>query len=112
LKNFKKNLLTVSNQNFATKKICPVGAGKGINAPRYGENQKLHSRFFKVAFPGYPAHEIITELPLRRVFNSAVSSCLLNISWVGLRGAIPIVPATFPLLGGIEKENMIFNTVF
>ena len=34
------------------------------------------------------------------------------ISWVGLRGAVPIVFATYPLLAGIGKANMIFNIVF
>lgn len=34
------------------------------------------------------------------------------ISWVGLRGAVPIVFATYPLLAGIEKANMIFSIVF
>ncbi|HRP89951.1 MAG TPA: potassium/proton antiporter [Edaphocola sp.] len=36
----------------------------------------------------------------------------LYISWVGLRGAVPIVFATYPLLAGIEKSNVIFNIVF
>ncbi len=34
------------------------------------------------------------------------------ISWVGLRGAVPIVFATYPLLAGIDKANMIINIVF
>ena len=34
------------------------------------------------------------------------------ISWVGLRGAVPIVFATYPLLAGIDKANIIFNIVF
>ena len=34
------------------------------------------------------------------------------ISWVGLRGAVPIVFATYPLLAGIDKANIIFNLVF
>ena len=34
------------------------------------------------------------------------------ISWAGLKGAVPIVFATYPLLAGIEKADMIFNIVF
>lgn len=34
------------------------------------------------------------------------------VAWVGLRGAVPIVFATYPLLAGIDKANMIFNIVF
>lgn len=36
----------------------------------------------------------------------------IYISWVGLRGAAPIVFATYPLLAGIDKADMIFNIVF
>ncbi|MDX5479060.1 MAG: cation:proton antiporter, partial [Cyclobacteriaceae bacterium] len=34
------------------------------------------------------------------------------ISWVGLRGAVPIVFATYPLIAGIDKAPIIFNIVF
>ncbi|MCH7397022.1 potassium/proton antiporter [Belliella sp. DSM 107340] len=34
------------------------------------------------------------------------------VSWVGLRGAVPIVFATYPLIAGIDKASTIFNIVF
>ena len=34
------------------------------------------------------------------------------VSWVGLKGAVPIVFATYPLLAGIDKSGLIFNIVF
>lgn len=34
------------------------------------------------------------------------------ISWIGLRGAVPIVLATFPLLAGVPESDAIFNIVF
>lgn len=34
------------------------------------------------------------------------------VSWVGLRGAAPIVLATFPLLAGLPASSTIFNLVF
>jgi len=36
----------------------------------------------------------------------------LFVSWVGLRGGVPIVFATYPLIAGIEKADTIFNLVF
>lgn len=36
----------------------------------------------------------------------------LFISWVGLRGGVPIVFATYPLIARIEKAELIFNLVF
>ena len=36
----------------------------------------------------------------------------LMLGWAGLRGAVPIWLATFPVIAGIEDDELIFNSIF
>jgi potassium/hydrogen antiporter len=58
-------------------------------------------------FAARPLSVFVSLLPFRLKLKT-----ITFISWVGLRGAVPIVFATFPLLAGIAKSHMIFNLVF
>ena len=55
-----------------------------------------------------PVSVFISLLPFRDLpFNAR-----LFVSWVGLRGAVPIIFATYPVIAEIEGSNQIFNIVF
>ncbi|MBP9855577.1 MAG: cation:proton antiporter, partial [Candidatus Omnitrophica bacterium] len=45
-------------------------------------------------------------------FSKVKTNEKLLLSWVGLRGAVPIILATFPLLVNLPGSEMIFNIVF
>ena len=45
-------------------------------------------------------------------FKSFTTKGKLYISWVGLRGAVPIIFATYPWIAGVDHGGMIFNIVF
>ncbi len=55
-----------------------------------------------------PAAVFLSLLP----FSSLDARAKHYISWVGLKGAVPIVFATYPLVAGLENSQLIFNIVF
>jgi cell volume regulation protein A len=46
------------------------------------------------------------------LLNKANRRSKLFLSWVGLRGAVPIVFAMYPKIAGVAQSDMIFNLVF
>ncbi|MBP3289821.1 MAG: potassium/proton antiporter [Alistipes sp.] len=59
-------------------------------------------------FIARPLAVFICLAPFRRFSRKA--KCY--ISWVGLRGAVPIIFATYPIIEGVEGGEVIFNVVF
>ncbi|MEG1405831.1 MAG: cation:proton antiporter, partial [Alistipes sp.] len=45
-------------------------------------------------------------------FHHFSTKARLYISWVGLRGAVPIIFATYPILAGVADADLLFNVVF
>lgn len=55
-----------------------------------------------------PISVFLCLLPFRKMSGKAK----LYVSWVGLRGAVPIIFATYPLIAQIPQASLIFNVVF
>jgi potassium/hydrogen antiporter len=55
-----------------------------------------------------PVSVLLCLAPARRM---SIKGKLL-IAWVGLRGAVPIILATFPLVAGVGQARTMFNMVF
>ena len=45
-------------------------------------------------------------------FRQFTTKAKAYISWVGLRGAVPIIFATYPIVEGVSDGDLIFNVVF
>lgn len=63
---------------------------------------------FLLMFMARPMSVLLCLLPFRKMSLAE----RVMVSWVGLRGSVPIILATFPLLSGIQKADTIFNIVF
>lgn len=57
---------------------------------------------------GRPLSVALCLLPFRKI----TARSKLYISWVGLRGAVPIIFATYPVVANVEGADQIFNIVF
>ena len=57
---------------------------------------------------GRPLSVVLSLAPFRKLS----LRCKTFISWVGLRGAVPIIFATYPVVEHVEGAGQIFNIVF
>nr|WP_107058920.1 potassium/proton antiporter [Streptomyces sp. NRRL B-1347] len=54
-----------------------------------------------------PVSVVVSLLPVRMAWQEKAL-----MSWAGLRGAVPIILATIPMVNGVENSERIFNIVF
>jgi len=81
------------------------------------------SRLMEIIIPGLlisaflffvarPLSVYFSLIFLKHDFKKYSSKEKFFISWVGLRGAVPIILATFPYIAGVPNADIIFNIVF
>ncbi len=58
-------------------------------------------------FVARPVSVFLTLIPIRMPFREKVM-----LSWIGLRGAVPIILATFPLVNDVPNAELYFNIIF
>lgn len=58
-------------------------------------------------FIARPVSVLLTLIPFKFSIKEKIFT-----SWVGLRGAVPIILATFPLLANVADSNKIFDLIF
>ncbi|MBP1634818.1 MAG: antiporter [Acidobacteria bacterium] len=85
--------LTLGLQVFPSR--LPAVAGEGLAVAAF------------LTLVARPAAVVLTLLPLRVPWREVAL-----VSWVGLRGAAPIILATFPLVAGIAQAERLFAIVF
>ncbi len=76
------------------------------------------SRLVNIAFEGLLLAAVLTLLarPVAAIVATAFARYSLResvlVGWAGLRGALPVVFATFPVIAGVPEADRFFNLVF
>lgn len=85
----------------------------GIGFVGQSEGASSH-RYFGINYRGIYGHFFTSDC--RPAFASSFRKLSFNarvyVSWVGLRGAVPIIFATYPLVANIPHAREMFNIVF